>query len=357
MTDPSLPPLDACPGAVYACAPDGALRSGSPGLEAITGRPVASVLAGAPPFADVVHPSDRARVARARAGAAPGDVLRLEYRLVRADGATRWVADAARAQADGGQPLLAGVLVDRTDAHLEALDAVDDAVGAALADQAAGLAHELNNPLTGVVNFAHLATRRLGPDADPRLREALEGIRAEGRRLQGITRGLQTLATRRDEPTPLAPGDAVRAALTPLRRRLREEFVRVELEVDEALPPVANRQRDLQRALGHVFEAARRALAVRYPDRAPGKTLAVRARHEESPPPGRVLLDVVDGGAGVDPADRPRLHEPLHDEPSGRAGPHFAAARRLVDRIGGELTVASDPAGGATVTLAVPVWA
>lgn len=176
---------------------------------------------------------------------------------------------------------------------------LDDARAQALSELAAGVAHEINNPLSGVLNYALLAQRY--PAGDPRQAEALEGILSEARRIQELTRALLTYTRRAgDAPVPFAPIDLVRAALAPIRRQLREELVQLAVEVPDTLPAVNGRGHELQLVLLHLLTSARSALAACFAGRDPAKTLTVRGRHEGEG--GELVVLEVERGGPDDPA-------------------------------------------------------
>jgi len=175
---------------------------------------------------------------------------------------------------------------------------IDDARSQALAELAAGVAHEVNNPLSGVLNYALLAQRY--PAGDPRQAEALEGILSEAGRIQELNRALLTYTRRAgDAPAPLAPIDLVRAALAPIRRQLREELIQVAVEVPDTLPAVNGRGPEFQLVLLHLLGAARAALNARFAARDPAKLLTIRGRHEGEQ--GELVVLEVEYGGGDGP--------------------------------------------------------
>jgi PAS domain S-box-containing protein len=102
---------------------------------------------------------------------------------------------------------------------------------------ASGIAHEINNPLTGIINYADLVERRI---EDPQLREYARGIMSEGNRVAEIVRGLlsfarQETAERRRASMP----DVVRATLELIGSVLKRDLIRIEEDVAARLPAVS----------------------------------------------------------------------------------------------------------------------
>lgn len=233
--------------------------------------------------------ADRPRLEAARrdlVGAA-----RLELRMRLPGGAGSEVAPVLDLAARDGEAVV-GALRDLRPARA----GLEAARLEAQADLAAGVAHEVNNPLSGVLNYALLVQRFGGVDA--RTVEALEGIASEARRIEEITRSLQALARRGDGAAAL--GDLVRGALASVRRQLRDELTNLEVDVPPDLPPVRSRGHDLALALRLLIDGARAALGARFPRRDPQKRLVLRARADDDG--DAALLEVEEGsGAGPDP--------------------------------------------------------
>ncbi len=289
------------------------------------------------------------RPAAAAAWAAPlqpGERRRLEHRLDLGE-RLLWVVDHAR-HADGARR---GVLVDHSDARRRAARDERQHLCAALARLAGGLAHEVNNPLSGVLNYLQLA-ERLAPEGDPRLREALAGALSEGRRVLALTRTLAQVAARGEGggAHALPVHDLARACVAFVRRELREAFVAIEVEVPEQLPPVKGLGTALPLAVMAGLENALDALRERFPAPAPGKRVSLRAAVDGDD----VLLEVEDGGGGAPPEVLARAFEPFYGTRPARLGLGLTMAREALRELGGEATLASR-ADGALLTLRLPI--
>lgn len=331
----------------YECDAAGRLRQVSPALAALCGRPAAS-LTGAS-LLELAEPADRAALEAALRGPGP---RALSWRLL-AGGARVPVQDeAARAQDQAWR----GVLLDRRAALLAEAEAEERVALLAQGQLAASLAHEVNNPLSGVLNYAQLATRLCGEARD--LREALAAIEGEAQRILELTRGLVVYALRSHEPYPPDVAALLRATLAPVRRALREELVQLELSVEPDLPPVRARGLALQAVCRELVGNAREALAERWPVQAvreQGKRLALRARGgalDADELPSEVLLEVEDGGSGLPPG----AGQAFFSTRPGRRGLGLSRAREHLARLGGALELDRAPGGGALIRLRVPVW-
>lgn len=352
--------VESIPSVVYECALDGSLRFCSRSLADLTGHAAAEVLEGSPALEELIVPEDRERVAAARGAVVePGEQISLEYRMQHRAGNILWVHDRAAARAAGDELVLVGCIVDACREKRRESEALARTRLVTLGELAAGIAHEVNNPLSGVLNYAQLA-ERLVPEDQTKLREALAGIVAEGRRIQDLTQLLLTFARRPDDDSfrPLSAQELVRAALTVMRRQLREEFVTLSVEVPSELPALQARGQELQQVVQNLLVNARQALKARYPHRDANKQLTVTAAHhvEADDDLGMIEIVITDTGIGIEPEVMERLFEPFFTTHTDGVGLGLSVAREVVERHRGRLEVESQPGAGATFRLWVPVY-
>ncbi|MDP1847103.1 MAG: PAS domain-containing protein [Solirubrobacteraceae bacterium] len=150
------------PGAIYRCAHDAdyTMEVISDAIESITGYPPSDFVQNAcRTFASIIHPEDRAEVERAvDAAVAEGRPFALEYRVVRADGAPRWVLERGRlVRGEDGRSWLDGVIFDITDRRrAEEVLRGQEAERARMAELRASRAR--------IVNAADAARRRIQRD-------------------------------------------------------------------------------------------------------------------------------------------------------------------------------------------------
>lgn len=210
----------------------------------------------------------------------------------------------------------------------------------------AGVAHEINNPLTTILGYSNLLLEDKPDDHDDRA--GLELIADEAARMQAIVGGLLDYARSEGSapggPTDVAPLLRRTAAL--LRPTLGERGVQVVVASADALPAAAGSDQALLQVLVNLVQNAAQAS----PD---GGVITARARRDGD----RLRIEVEDQGPGVPPADRERIFEPFHTskEPGSGTGLGLAVCKHLVGEMRGRIEVGDGEGGrGARFTVVLP---
>jgi signal transduction histidine kinase len=208
---------------------------------------------------------------------------------------------------------------------------------------AAGLAHEVGNPLGAVTGYAELARARVPPGADPELGDAIARIAAAAARIDRTLRDLLDFA--RPAAIALAPvdvGAVVDASLRLARVQPRFRAVEVEVGLAPGLPPALADEHHLAQVLVNLLLNAGDATAG-------AGHVRVDARAED----GALVLEVRDDGPGIAAADLPRLFDPFFTtkDPGDGTGLGLAIAHRIVEAFGGEIEASNAPGGGALFRL------
>lgn len=228
---------------------------------------------------------------------------------------------------------------------------------ASLGKMAAVLAHEINNPLSGILTYAKLLkkwTLKLNGGDDQRRREMVECldlIESESRRCGELVRNLLTFS--RTAPMNLEWADlavVVERCAKLIQHQLEMSNIQLQLEIAPKLPPVHCDPAHIEQVL--------LALCMNAIDAMPrGGNLLLRAR--SLPQSSQVELQVRDDGCGI-PADLlPRLFEPfLTTKETGKGvGLGLAISKSIIDRHQGEIAVESHEGKGTTFYVFLPVEA
>jgi two-component system NtrC family sensor kinase len=267
------------------------------------------------------------------------------------------VAVAHRA-ADGAVEFLSAIVRDmterkRTEAELrrqrEALYQTEKltTMGTVLA----GVAHELNNPLTAVTGYANLLRQDLA--GTPSATRA-ENIAHAADRCASIVRNFLALARKYPpERQPVRLNDIARDAAELLAYHLRVDGIEVKLDLEEGLPVLWADPHQLHQVVVNLITNARDELRKAQPPR----RLTLRTRADNAR--GRVAVDVEDTGPGISEEIRDRIFEPFFTtKPVGQGtGLGLSLCHGIIEGHGGTVSLVSEPGAGAIFRVELPVVA
>ena len=284
-----------------------------------------------------------------------GEIERIEQETTTQKGETRhWLISKIPMAADASGTVTHVITVGEeiTD-RVEANNAVARAEKlAAVGRLAAGVVHEINNPLATISACAEALENRVNegafensPEVDD-LKEYLGLIRSEAFRCKTITNGLLDFSrTRASEHIPVDLGDVIVSAARLLSHQKRNAAVNVRVDVAQGLSPVAGDPGQLQQAII--------ALATNALDAMPERgVLTIAARNESK----TVVVDVIDTGIGIPTEDLPKIFEPFFTtkEVGRGTGLGLAVCYGILTEHGGTLDVQSSVGFGTTFTITLP---
>jgi two-component system sensor histidine kinase HydH len=213
---------------------------------------------------------------------------------------------------------------------------------ASVGSLAAGVAHEIRNPLSSLKGFATYFRDRHG--ADPEDGKIATIMIQETERLNRVIGQLLEFARPPQldrKPTNLAA--LVRQALDLVEERARASGVALRTEPAD-LPEIRVDGDRLKQVLLNLFLNALAAMEG-------GGTLSVTLAHDGA----RVRIAVADTGAGIKKEDMGRVFDPYYTTKPSGTGLGLAIAHKIVEAHGGEIRLASEPGRGTTVTVSLPV--
>ena len=224
----------------------------------------------------------------------------------------------------------------------------------AIGQLVAGVAHELNNPLTSVIGYAQLLEAELldGGAARPsaQLAQDLRRIAEESERAARIVRNLLAFARRQAAArAPHDVADLVGRVLTLRNYALRLNAIDLVTEFAPGLPQVMADESQLQQALLNLILNAEQAMRGR-----PARRLTVGARFDQTA--AAVELYVADTGHGIDLANLSRIFDPFfttRDVGEG-TGLGLSICYGIVRDHGGQISVESRVQGGTTFSILLP---
>jgi two-component system NtrC family sensor kinase len=224
---------------------------------------------------------------------------------------------------------------------------------ATIGQLAAGVAHEINNPLAAITTCAEATLRDLLDTPQTAALAAehewdyyLEEIVRQALRCKQITRGLLDLSRqKRARREPVELNRLVGQAAQVFEQRARERGVRVETRLDSAVGEVATDEAMVRQILDNLLSNALDAVATG------GRVLVATALEGE-----RVRVEIEDDGPGIPPETLSRVFDPFFTtkDPGRGAGLGLAISLTFAEAMGGTLTAESKPGAGSRFRLWLP---
>ena len=221
---------------------------------------------------------------------------------------------------------------------------------------AGGVAHEINNPINGVMNYAQLILDALG--GQDRLREYAQEIVHEAERVAIIVRDLLAFSRQgEDEYHPARISDVVQSALRLFRTVVKGDQVTLVVDVPDNLPQVRCSTRQIQQVLLNLLTNARDALNERYPAYDEDKVVKVTATPVTRDGEAWLRTTVEDHGAGMPDDVCERIFDPFFTtkRPGRGTGLGLSISHRTVEEHGGQLSVESEVGAFTCFHLDLPV--
>jgi two-component system, LuxR family, sensor kinase FixL len=222
---------------------------------------------------------------------------------------------------------------------------------ATIGEMAAGVAHELNQPLTAIANYAQACDRLLArPLTDPAdLREALRQITAQTARAAEIIRRLRTLSrNHQSEHAPASANALVTELIDLVQTDAHLHGVQLSLELGADLPEVLVDSGQIQQVILNFVRNSLDAFALRP---TPQPRIVLRtclAPHRE------VELAVSDNGPGLSPEALSRLFDPFFSTKANGTGLGLAISNTIARAHGGSVGYRPNPPSGACFYIVLP---
>jgi PAS domain S-box-containing protein len=352
--------IETIPGLVWCATPDGQLDYLNRRILDYTGTTLEAF--GQSSWTHVLHPGDVEAVSCAWSQAvATGQTFEIQCRLRRSDGIYGWfhVLGQAARHGEGRVARWYGLLIDIDDRKTieEALRTsearLSRAAQTAIAGEfAASVAHEINQPLSGIITNASTCLRMLAADP-PNIDGALETARRtirDGNRASHVITRLRALFRKQGAITESVDlNEAAREVIALLQSELQGSRVVLQTKLADDLPSVTGDRVQLQQVILNLLRNASDAMSG-VDDRP--RQLVIRTEPEGN---DAVRLSVRDAGVGIVPDTVGRLFEAFYTTKSAGMGIGLAVSRSIIDSHHGRLWAApNDDGPGATFAFSVP---
>lgn len=359
-------------------------------IETVLGYQAHELLSGTIQYERLIHPEDRERVMQEVVDYGLDENCEAfthhPYRLFTKNGRIRWMDDRTYIKRNqvGEITHYHGVLLDITDRkRMEELMVQNEKI-LSVGGLAAGMAHEINNPLAGMIQTAEVMGKRLR--AQPRIpaneKAALElgtsmetieafmdargiprmltAIRESGRRIAEIVSNMLNFARKSDAVVSSHDigqllDKTLELATTDYDLKKNYDFKKIEIkrEYDPDLPPAPCESAKIQQVLLNIFRNGAQAMQTAGVE---NPTFTIRTSLDRAR--GKVCMEIRDNGPGMDEHEQKRIFEPFYSTKPVGLGTGLGLSVSyfiIVENHNGEMRVASRPGQGASFFILLPV--
>jgi PAS domain S-box-containing protein len=308
---------------------------------------------------DMIHPEDLPSFDSVIARGMTGTDVDFVFRIVTPRGAVKHIRGMARVMEQiVGRPLFIGALQDVTASKLaeEALNQARSELAhvariTTLNALTASIAHEVNQPLSGIVSNGSACLRWLAgnaPDLDE-VREAVRDIVRDGKRAADVIGRIRALATKRTTPLEkLDLNETIRDVLAVVGDEAKRTSVMIRTRFADDVFPVFGDRVQLQQVVLNLVMNGLEAMS----------SVSGRARElvvtTRSVDPGQVQITIEDSGTGLDPNTIERIFDPFYTTKPSGMGMGLSISRSILQNHGGRLWAAPNDGPGTSFHFTLP---
>jgi PAS domain S-box-containing protein len=219
----------------------------------------------------------------------------------------------------------------------------------AMGDLISGIAHEINNPLTGIMGYSQLL---LEETMDDKYRKNLEKINQSALRCKQIIQNLLRFSRNHQQQKQNVDIHAVMNSVFELKRyQLQLDRIALELEFDEGVPPVVGDYYQIQQVILNVINNAHQALLSQTDSR------LIKVKTATDLVSRQLRISIADNGSGIKQDLLPKIFDPFFTtkETGAGTGLGLSVAYGIMKEHGGQISVQSIPMEGATFYLDFPI--
>ncbi|HEY3330558.1 MAG TPA: PAS domain S-box protein [Capsulimonadaceae bacterium] len=306
---------------------------------------------GARTLRSTVHPDDLPIVNQIEHDARSFGHAEGEFRAFHRNGSIRWIYDRSILVKDSaGNPVrIDGISTDISEQKMLRQAAIQADKLAALGELVAGVAHEINNPLSIISGHAQI----LEMTQDGPVKEDAATITRMAKRASNIVASLLTFARKQEGMKTLASVElTVRAAIELAAYKMVRHGINLTVDIAEGLPMVLMNSTEIEQVMLNLLGNSDHAVQ-NNPQSERNITITAQASVEGQP---SVVIQVVDNGSGIAEDVIGRIFDPFYTtKPVGEGtGLGLSICHGIIVAHGGTITASSTPDGGTTMTVKLP---
>lgn len=245
---------------------------------------------------------------------------------------------------------------DITERKTLELEATRSGYLSSIGELAAGVAHEINNPINGIISLTELIQDN--NEDNTLTKEASERIIKEGSRIANIVSNLLSFAKDRQEEAELTSIDVVLSdAIALIGKQIRQDGTKLFVNLAQDLPQVLIKKQELQQVFLNVLNNSRQALNSKYPGPDMNKMLVIHGMQSQKDEREMVHLSFQDSGIGIKKEDMAKIGLPFFStKPAGEGtGLGVSISRNIIEKAGGTFSFTSEPGKFTVVTIELPI--
>ena len=290
----------------------------------------------------------------------------IEYRMRTKDGQYKWILDQAKVvkwDAQGKALRMCGThkdITERKRAEQEQEKLQNQSTQAqkmeSIGTLAGGVAHEINNPVNGIMNYAQLIKDKIGVSNS--ITEFADEIIHETQRVSTIVRNLLTFARdEKDSHSPARLEDILNAVLSLVQTIIRKDQIQINVNIPSDLPKLKCRSQQIQQVIMNLLTNARDALNEKYPGYDENKTIAIQTTLFQKNNRRWIRTTIEDHGPGIPQKILDRIFDPFYTtKPKDKGtGLGLSISHGIVKDHHGELSIDSEPGQYTKFHLDLPV--
>ena len=260
-------------------------------------------------FLDLVHPNDQAVTIKEMSNLSKGkSTLYFENRYRHKNGEYRLLAWSAIASVE--ERLIYSVASDITEKKILEAEAMRAGHLASLGELAAGVAHEINNPITGIIGYAEILTDEFSERGEAA--EIPSRIIKEGERIAKIVKNLLAFArNRKDEYSPASIQDIFLDIFSLVEKQIIKDGIKLNVDVSPDLPKIKAHSEEIQQVFLNIISNARYALNKKFPESHEDKVFEIKGETLTIKDRKHIRMIFYDCGIGISADILDKIYDPF----------------------------------------------